>query len=259
MRASACFRLVMSRRLHCTILVDIADEFNVDKGFVLRLQRPMLERDRLFGLQFGKPFPALRNARERQYVTELVVEKVVAAVAQHLDDRGIGVHDSSTLRVEQKNAILGGFKQPAIANPGGVQLLVLGGQLFLCGAQGQMRLDPGEKFLNLERLADIVDRSCRECRNFVSGVGQRGHEDYGDVACARVRLEPAAGLKAVDSRHHHVKKDEVRLDQSRPLDALFAIPGDQDLELVGFQIVDRNSQVSRDVVHDQYGASSDSG
>src|ERR1700733_9112686 len=68
-------------------LVCIADKFNVDSRFVLGFQWPMLKGNRISCLQFGKSCLTAWNIFEWCYIGQLVIDKMISAIAEHFNHR----------------------------------------------------------------------------------------------------------------------------------------------------------------------------
>src|SRR5579884_2322935 len=77
----------------------------------------------------------------------------------------------------------------------------------------------------------------------VVGARERGEEDDRDVPRLGVALDAAAGLQAVDARHHHVEDDEVGTLRLQALQPLLAVGG-------GVDVVALDAQVHRDDVEE---------
>ena len=82
----------------------------------------------------------------------------------------------------------------------------------------EVRLDPGENLVLLERLRDVVGSAELEPLETVGRLHVRGEEDHGDPGGLRVLLELLANGVAVLLRHHHVEQDQVGLEPIRELE-----------------------------------------
>ncbi len=59
----------------------------------------------------------------------------------------------------------------------------------------------------IEWLGDVVHPAHLKAHGFVFVIAEGGDEDDGNLAGARVGLQTAADLKAVETWHHHVEQD----------------------------------------------------
>ncbi len=83
--------------------------------------------------------------------------------------------------------------------------------------------EPGEQLGALERLVEEVVGAGLEPAHLALDVGERGEQDDRHEAGRAPRLEPAADLEAVETRHHEVEQDGVRqlaLDRRQRLGAV---------------------------------------
>ena len=113
--------------------------------------------------------------------------------------------------------------------------------------------DAGEDFARLRRFGHVVDGARREALDLVGGLGERGHEDDGDVARFGLRLEAAAGLNAVEVRHEDVHQDQVRLVFGRQAQRARAVRGGHDPVAVARDDVAEHLEAHGIVVHQQDG------
>ena len=97
------------------------------------------------------------------------------------------------------------------------------------GLDAQHGADPREERRMVDRLREVVVAAGIEPLDDVARIGFRGHEERPECACARVRLEAADDLDAVDPRHHDVEEHEVGRGLPDAGQRLLAVAGDDDL------------------------------
>lgn len=76
--------------------------------------------------------------------------------------------------------------------------------------QCDMRSDPRDDFLPLERLGDVVDAALLKGFHLVFHVGRSADEDHGSLPQSFVRLDPTADFEAAHARHTDVQQDQLR-------------------------------------------------
>jgi hypothetical protein len=96
-------------------------------------------------------------------------------------------------------------EQVAAKRAGGLdlalELAVALGQLARQTSDLQVRADPRDDLVGIERLADEIDGPRREAGEAILDAVGRRQEQHRSVAQRRIGLEPAAGLVPVDARH----------------------------------------------------------
>jgi hypothetical protein len=132
-----------------------------------------------------------------------------------------------------------------------LEFLVSRPQLFLELSDRQVRPDPCNHFLCLERLVDEVNGAELETAHLVACVGQGREEHDRRVAGPRVGLQSLAGREAVDVRHHHVEQDQVGYHSLRNGDAVLAAPRGQQAIAPAVEGLIENLEVGGVVVHQQ--------
>src|ERR1035438_7234173 len=75
------------------------------------------------GLEFGKSRPAGGNILERADLPELLAYQFTVSVAQHLNHERVHIRDLPAPKIENQNAVLGGFKKAPVATFGSTQLI----------------------------------------------------------------------------------------------------------------------------------------
>ena len=75
--------------------------------------------------------------------------------------------------------------------------------------QPDERAHAGEKSDVGDRLGQEIVGPGFQAAQPVGGVRQRRHHDDRKIGGTRVGLQPAANLKAVHARHHHVEQDYI--------------------------------------------------
>ncbi|MFK4593094.1 hypothetical protein ABIF55_008508 [Bradyrhizobium diazoefficiens] len=76
----------------------------------------------------------------------------------------------------------------------------------------EMDTDARQHLLDHDRLGHVVDAAGVQPAHDMLGLGEARHEDHGDVGKARIALEAAAGLEAVDAGHHRIEQHDVGRD-----------------------------------------------
>ena len=76
--------------------------------------------------------------------------------------------------------------------------------------QPQVRLDVRQQFLDLERLADVIDAADLEGTHDVRRLIAGGQEDDGNVGGPRLRLELLADRVAIQVGQHQIEQHQVR-------------------------------------------------
>ena len=102
------------------------------------------------------------------------------------------------------------------------ELVIAGAQLVLQALREERAPHARGELHGLERLRDVVNAPGLEPRDHVVGLVLRRDEDHRDRSGLRVRLEPPAGLPAVDARHHDVEQDEIGVLALRDRECLLA-------------------------------------
>src|ERR1035441_1105121 len=90
------------------------------------------------GLEFGKSRPAGGNILERADLPELLAYQFTVSVAQHLNHERVHVRDLPAPKIENQNAILGGFKKAPVAALGSTQRIQC---LFVAALRELVRQD----------------------------------------------------------------------------------------------------------------------
>lgn len=117
-------------------------------------------------------------------------------------------------------------------------------QLFL----PQHRAHPGEQSGMLEGLRQEVVAAGIEALDDIARIRLRRHEDDGDAAQDRIRLQIPHHADAVAPGHHDVEQDQVWAEPARRRQAFLAIGGGDDLITVGLETHPQDLEIFRHVV-----------
>ncbi len=114
-----------------------------------------------------------------------------------------------------------------------------------------MGFHPGDHFLGLEWLGDVVGTSQGEAFHLRLKIIQRGQEDNGAVRSLRIRLEALADFIAVHLRHHDIQENHFGLMAVGKVEGLFAFVGNEQPVTFVFQGLIEDFEVLRVIVHKQ--------
>ena len=96
--------------------IDITDEFHVDPPSVGGFKRQVFIADVFLPLQFRKVGLVGSDILENAQFPDSLAQELFARVSQQLDQKRIHVVDRPGLGIKDQDAVLGRFKQAAIAN-----------------------------------------------------------------------------------------------------------------------------------------------
>ena len=85
-----------------------------------------------------------------------------------------------------------------------------------------MRDDARQHFFMLKRFRHVIHAPGLKTLEFIRRIGQRRHENDRNFFKRIKRFEPAAGLESVNSGHHHVQQNQIRLAVFGLLNRAFA-------------------------------------
>jgi len=125
-------------------------------------------------------------------------------------------------------------------------------------------LKPGRQFINAKmhpyprqnlfpskRLGNIIHRPSAKPLNLMLGFRQSRHKNNRNILCLLQRLQPAARLESVDSGHHDIKQNKIRLGVSGPGNPAFPILGNEYGIRAFVEITRNNTDVIGIVINDQ--------
>jgi hypothetical protein len=105
----------------------------------------------------------------------------------------------------------------------------------------------------LERLGDVVHATGLKAPYLVPDVGERGHEDHGDVGGFRAFPELTTGLESIHTRHHHVQQHQVRASIPRLRHCAASVPCHKHPEAHAVQGVEQQTDIGGCVIDDENG------
>jgi hypothetical protein len=108
-----------------------------------------------------------------------------------------------------------------------------------------MHPDTGAQFVEIDRLGEIIHPTHIKGMHDMLGLGQPGHEDHRHLRDAGHRLEPRAGLKAIEARHHRIHEDDIGHDLAGNAERGFTAAGQQDRNALRFQRRGEKSSTTR--------------
>jgi hypothetical protein len=111
--------------------------------------------------------------------------------------------------------------------------------------------DAQKHLAKIHGLGDEVHAASAKTLNFIVGVVERREKDYGCGGCLFVSLQTATGLVTVDARHTHIEQNDVGFAIGDPFERAFAALGHHQLEALGQELLDQQSQIGWVVVHQQ--------
>src|SRR4030095_7459098 len=114
-----------------------------------------------------------------------------------------------------------------------------------------------EHLRHLKWLGNVV--LCAEFKGtyFVFEFAQRGHEEDWNVRGRLVRTQSLAGFEAIESRHHYIEQNQVRLCLPCSRNRACPVFGDQYPMVVAAQTFQQDVEIRRVVVSDEYRAAFD--
>jgi len=132
-----------------------------------------------------------------------------------------------------------------------LELVVAAAKVLLKIADRQVRSDPCEHFLRLERLVDEIDRAELETPHLLAWLRQRREKNDRAVAGDGICLQARTRLEAVHLRHHDIQQDQIRDDTLRDGERVFAAPGREQAVAVTLERLIQDLKVRGVVIHQQ--------
>ena len=116
---------------------------------------------------------------------------------------------------------------------------------------GEVNTNACQQLVRIDRFGHVVNTACFQAVDDVLGFAQSGHEDDRHMGQRFIAFEAAAGLEAIDARHHGVQKDDVRRDLGGNRKRLFAPERDQHRHPGVLQRIREHAQSVRRIVNDE--------
>ena len=92
---------------------------------------------------------------------------------------------------------------------------------------GQMHPYASTQFVNIDRLGEVINAAAFERMYDMLGLGQPGHENHRHMGKRCHGLEPPAGFKPIQARHHSVHQYHIGRDAHGNVQRCFATAGHQ--------------------------------
>jgi len=97
------------------LLIEIGHHFNFLMAPALAFERQVLVTDFAVAFEVLEHFLARGAILEQTDLKQFLADQLVTRIAQQLGHERIGIGDLAGVRVEHQDAVMGGFKQAAVA------------------------------------------------------------------------------------------------------------------------------------------------